>query len=92
MIRNRHLAKSIADAGWGMFAQMLEYKTRDRGGMLVRVAPHYTTVDCSRCGHPVKKSLSTRNHVCTKCGFIANRDTNAAINILRKAEDPLCVA
>ena len=92
MIKNRRLSKSIADAGWGMFAQMLDYKTRDRGGILVKVAPYYTTVNCSCCGHPVKKSLSTRTHSCPKCGYVADRDTNAAINILQKAKDQLCIA
>jgi putative transposase len=92
MIKNHRFAKSIADVGWGMFAQMLDYKTRDRGGMLVKVAPHYTSVNCSCCGHPVKKSLSTRTHICPKCGFIADRDTNAALNILQKAKDQLCIA
>lgn len=91
MIHNRRLAKSIADAGWGMFARMLEYKTRDRGGILIKVAPHFTTVNCSCCEHPVKKSLSTRTHICPKCGYVADRDTNAAINILQKAKDQLCI-
>ncbi|MGB3652628.1 MAG: zinc ribbon domain-containing protein, partial [Rivularia sp. (in: cyanobacteria)] len=36
------------------------------------------------CGHRVKKSLSTRTHSCSSCGFEICRDTNAAINILKK--------
>ncbi|MDJ0718332.1 MAG: zinc ribbon domain-containing protein [Prochloraceae cyanobacterium] len=38
---------------------------------------------CSKCGAVVKKSLSTRTHVC-ECGFIEDRDVNAAINILQR--------
>lgn len=84
MIRNRKLSKSIQDAGWGMFRNLLEYKCHREGGKLVRVKPHYTTQDCSCCQNRVKKSLSVRTHVCTKCGTILDRDHNAAINILNK--------
>ncbi|MEQ9669442.1 MAG: zinc ribbon domain-containing protein, partial [Coleofasciculus sp. G2-EDA-02] len=43
------------------------------------------SVECSQCKVIVKKSLSTRTHVC-KCGLILQRDWNAAINILLKAK------
>jgi putative transposase len=81
MVKNRHLAKSIHDAGWGMFRDFLSYKCERNGGMLIKVKPHYTTQDCSKCGERVKKSLSIRTHVCTKCGAVIDRDHNAAINI-----------
>jgi putative transposase len=55
MVRNRKLSKSISDAGWGMFRQMLSYKCEKNGGLLVRVEPHYTSQDCSSCGERVKK-------------------------------------
>ena len=45
--------------------------------------------NCSECGKKVKKSLSTRTHVCPHCGFVEDRDVNAAINILKLA---LCTA
>ncbi|MDB9315872.1 zinc ribbon domain-containing protein, partial [Spirulina sp. CS-785/01] len=41
--------------------------------------------NCSNCGEKVQKSLSTRTHVCPHCGFIKDRDINAAINILQRA-------
>ncbi|MEA5543347.1 zinc ribbon domain-containing protein, partial [Limnoraphis robusta Tam1] len=41
--------------------------------------------NCSNCGSEVKKSLSTRTHKCPQCGYLDDRDTNAAINILMKA-------
>jgi putative transposase len=50
----------------------------------VAVSPNYTSQDCSSCGHLVKKSLSTRTHSCAHCGIEICRDTNAAINILKK--------
>ncbi|WP_442940404.1 zinc ribbon domain-containing protein [Nostoc sp.] len=48
------------------------------------VAPHYTSQKYSNCGAIVKKSLSTRTHVCI-CGCNLHRDENAAINILNLA-------
>ncbi|NEO95949.1 MAG: transposase, partial [Moorea sp. SIO3G5] len=50
----------------------------------VAVNPAYTSQNCSECGEIVKKSLSTRTHVC-KCGCRLDRDQNAAINILKRA-------
>ncbi|MNE41193.1 putative transposase DNA-binding domain protein [compost metagenome] len=81
MKRNRKLAKSIHDVGWGMFKQFLKYKTLRDGGLLVLVKPHYTTINCSGCSNPVRKTLSVRTHVCPKCGLVLDRDHNAAINI-----------
>ncbi|WP_088361908.1 RNA-guided endonuclease InsQ/TnpB family protein [Bacillus cereus] len=81
MVRNRHLAKSIHDAGWGMFRNFLSYKAEQNGGRLVLVKPHYTSQNCSKCEKTVKKSLSVRTHVCKHCGTILDRDHNAAINI-----------
>ncbi|MDQ0195376.1 RNA-guided endonuclease InsQ/TnpB family protein [Paenibacillus wynnii] len=81
MIKNRHLAKSIADAGWGMFRSFLNYKCEKNGGLLVKVKPHFTSQKCSNCGNMVKKSLSVRTHICSKCRTILDRDHNAAINI-----------
>lgn len=42
MIRNRKLAKSISDAEWGMFQQMLAYKCKKNGDTLVKIQPAYT--------------------------------------------------
>ena len=84
LVRNRHLAKSISDAGWSTFRAWLEYFGYKYGKVTVAVPPHNTSLDCSNCGEKVKKSLSTRTHVCPHCGFVEDRDVNAAINILKK--------
>ncbi len=89
LVRNRHLAKSISDAGWSTFRQWLEYFGFKYGKVTIAVPPHNTSQNCSNCGTKVKKSLSTRTHVCSHCGFIEDRDVNAAINILKLA---LCTA
>ena len=85
LVRNRHLAKSISDAGWSIFRQWLEYFGFKYGKVTIAVPPYNTSQNCSSCGKKVKKSLSTRTHVCPHCGFIEDRDVNAAINILKLA-------
>ncbi|HIK05111.1 MAG TPA: transposase [Trichormus sp. M33_DOE_039] len=82
MVRNRHLAKSISDAAWTQFRQWVEYFGKVFGAVTVAVPPHYTSQNCSNCGEVVKKSLSTRTHVCPHCGHTQDRDWNAARNIL----------
>ena len=85
MVRNRYLAKSIADAAWGQFFDYLRYKAEEAGGKVVRVDPKGTSQLCSRCGETVKKSLSVRIHKCPRCGFATSRDHNSAIEILQRA-------
>ena len=83
MVKNRKLAKSITDAGWSTFRQWLEYFGHKYGKATVAVPAHYTSQICSSCGAIVKKSLSTRTHIC-ECGYSEDRDVNAAINILQR--------
>ncbi|HEU4782123.1 MAG TPA: transposase [Ktedonobacterales bacterium] len=86
LVRNHHLAKSIHDAGWTQFRTLLEYKAACAGKRVVAVEPAYTSQDCSGCGERVSKSLSVRTHICPSCGFIADRDHNAALNIYRAGQ------
>ena len=81
LVKNHCLAKSIIDASWYLFRQWIEYFAAKFDKLAIPVAPHYTSQKCSNCGAIVKKSLSTRTHVCN-CGCELHRDTNAAINIL----------
>jgi putative transposase len=75
------LNKSIQDAGWYSFRQILTCTAEWAGKCVVAVPPAYTSQACSGCGEIVKKSLSIRTHVCTNCGLILDRDENAAKNI-----------
>jgi putative transposase len=84
MLKNHSLAKSITDASWYQFRQWIEHFAAKFGRLAVAVPPHHTSQECSHCKRVVKKSLSTRTHVCV-CGCTLHRDTNAAINILHKA-------
>ena len=85
MVKNRHLSKSISDAGWTQFRSWVEYFGKVFGVVTVAVPPHYTSQNCSNCGEVVKKSLSTRTHTSYRCGHTQDRDWNAARNILEKA-------
>ena len=80
-MKNRRLAKSIADAAWSLFRHCLEYKAEEAGIGFKAVDPKYTSQTCSGCGAVEKKPLSQRWHKC-KCGVSLDRDHNAAINIL----------
>ncbi|NEO44881.1 MAG: transposase [Moorea sp. SIO4A3] len=84
LVKNHCLAKSINDAGWYQFRKWLEHFGTKFGRVTVAVNSAYTSQNCSECGEIVKKSLSTRTHVC-KCGCKLDRDHNAAINILKRA-------
>jgi putative transposase len=84
LVKNHCLAKSINDAGWYQFRKWLEFFGTKFGKITVAVNPAYTSQECSSCGTLIKKSLSMRTHVC-KCGFVLDRDWNAAINILKLA-------
>jgi putative transposase len=83
MLRNRRLARSIADAGFGEIRRQLVYKTRWNGGRLVvadRWFPASKTCSTCRAVKP-KLSLSTRVFRCEHCGLVIDRDRNAAINL-----------
>ena len=83
MLRNQHLSRSIADAGWGEFRRMLEYKTIWYGSELV-IAPRFypSTKTCSACGHiKTEMPLGQRVFRCEACGAEIDRDLNAARNL-----------
>ena len=84
LVKNHCLAKSINDAGWYQFRRWLEHFGVKFGRITIAVNPAYTSQECSNCGTHIKKSLSMRTHIC-KCGFVLDRDWNAAINILKLA-------
>ncbi len=88
MVKNHHLAKSILDASWGAFLDILEVKAGNAGHQMIRVNPRFTSQKCYKCGEIVQKSLSVRTHICPFCGSIADRDVNAARNILKSGLGP----
>jgi putative transposase len=72
------LNKSILDAGWGQFQQIVTHKAACAGRTVLKVNPRYTSQVCSQCGTVRKKDLSERWHSC-ECGAELDRDTNAAM-------------
>jgi putative transposase len=87
LMKNHHLAKSIADISWSRFFQLLSYKLDWSGGTLVKVGRFFPSSQiCSVCGvkNPITKDLSVREWDCPSCGAHHDRDKNAAINIHRE--------
>jgi putative transposase len=84
MVRNRTLAKAIADCGWGTFREMLGYKAARYGRHLIVIDRWYpSSKTCSACGYVLASlSLKTRMWQCPSCGTRHDRDINAAKNIL----------
>jgi putative transposase len=88
MLHNHSLAKSIADASWGAFIEILEDKAARAGHRVIKVPACFTSQKCHRCGEIVQKSLSVRTHLCPFCGYVEDRDVNAAKHILRAGAPP----
>jgi len=85
MVRNSRLAKSISDAGWGMFVAQLKYKSQWAGRSL-RLINQWSpsTKMCGNCGFINESlTLATREWECESCGVHHDRDVNAAQNILK---------
>lgn len=80
---NKYISKSVHDASWRLFMDLLSYKAEDAGRIFTKVNPAYTTQDCSECGYRLKKKLSDRVHNCPNCELVIDRDLNASKNILR---------
>jgi putative transposase len=83
MLANHPLAKSISDAGWGLFLSVLHSKAASAGRQVVEVNPAGTSQTCSGCGASVPKRLSERWHSCPYCELSLHRDHNAAIRVLQ---------
>ncbi|MFG2040094.1 IS607 family element RNA-guided endonuclease TnpB [Dactylosporangium sp. NPDC048998] len=83
MLRNRRLARRIADAGFAELRRQLAYKSAWRGGRLVTADRWYpSSKTCSGCGAvKAKLALAERIYTCTTCGLVLDRDVNAARNL-----------
>lgn len=83
MVKNHTLAKSISDASWGKFFNMLDYKCKWYGKQLIKIGRFEpTSKTCSCCGwHNPNLKLSDRTFTCKQCGVALDRDYNAALNI-----------
>lgn len=84
----RGLNRSILFQAWRHFLTLLEYKLKQKGGLLIKVPARYTSQTCPCCGHVSSANRKTQSEFkCTKCGYAANADFVAAKNILRRGRD-----
>jgi putative transposase len=84
MLKNHHLARSIADMSFFELRRQLEYKAERRGGLVVMADRWFpSSKTCSACGTVQEKMpLAIRQWTCPDCGTIHDRDVNAARNLL----------
>ena len=86
MIKNHKLSKHIADASWGNFVTLLQYKCDWYGKQLIKVNRFFPSSKCcSECGWINQElKLSDREWTCKSCGVVHDRDVNASRNILKE--------
>jgi putative transposase len=80
------LNRSILDAAWYQFNQILKNKSIEYGKTYIQVDPKYTSQTCNACGYVDKLNRESQSvFICKKCGHEENADVNGAKNILKKA-------
>ena len=84
MLEQSHNARNKQDAAWRQFINLLEYKAELYGAHVVQVEAAGTTKECASCGVETAKPIWVREHSCPSCGFEADRDANAAMNVLQR--------
>ena len=82
----RGLDRSIMEQTWGLIRQQLRYKAEWAGRVYVEVDPRDTSRTCHQCGALAPEQAEYRIFRCSACGLEADRDVNAAINILKRSE------
>jgi hypothetical protein len=79
------LNRSILEQIWGEISRQLTYKSEWYGSLFARVPAHYSSQECSECGHVSKENRESQAVFhCKKCGHEANADINAAVVILKR--------
>ena len=88
MVKNRKLARAIADAGWGELRRQLTYKGQWYGTRVVVIDRFFpSSRTCSACGYRLPElALSVRTWTCPQCSRQHDRDHNAAVNIQHEAQ------
>lgn len=83
MMKNKHLAKAIAEESFYEFIRQMKYKTQIYGIKFIQVDRFYPSSKiCSCCGNiKTDLKLSDRIYRCDECGLVIDRDYNASINL-----------
>ena len=83
MLKNHHLAKSLADASLSEVHRQLKYKMLWSGGVIIEADRFYpSSKRCSKCGNvKIELSLNERTYTCDSCGSVEDRDFNASLNL-----------
>lgn len=86
MLKNHKLAKSLQDASFGSFCNMIVYKALEQHRQYIKIGTFYPSSKlCHCCGFKYKGlKLEERFWTCPQCGTYLDRDENAAINILQE--------
>lgn len=83
--KNTKISKHVLDCSWGMFFNMLKYKTK-----VIKVNPAYSSQQCSKCGHTCKENRKTQSiFECVKCHYTENADLQATFNLLSRGHSVL---
>ena len=86
------LDRSILDAGWRVFFEILTHKAESAGRTVIAVDPRNTSRTCSQCGHGEAGNRDKEVFRCLSCDYLGHADTNAAANIAVRAGLALRVA
>ena len=96
MIKNHKLSRAISDLGFYEFKRQLIYKANMQGKTVKEVDRFYpSSKTCSSCGFVMAKenlTLATRLWTCPNCKASHDRDVNASLNILNKADKVLTLS
>ena len=89
MLESRGNAQNKHEVGWNDLVRIFEYHGEKNGCHVVQVEAWGTTKECSSCGTEVAKPIWVRTHECPTCGLEADRDLNAALNVLSRGLEKL---
>ena len=86
MLKNHKLAKSIQDASFGSFCNMITYKADEQHRQYIKIDTFYPSSKlCHCCGYKnTTLTLADREWICPNCNTLLDRDNNASINILQE--------
>lgn len=84
MLEGTRNARNKHEVGWRDLIEVVEHHGEKNGCHVLTVDPAGTTKECASCGTVSEKPLWVRDHSCPTCGFTADRDVNAAYNVLNR--------